>query len=196
MAPVLPKSDLGTGVSLSQLSLRSFNFHIKGEKKRWFWSIRGVTGREETSWQDLYQPISPTAWHGKTARHSSHRRSVSWLSLRLSGSSATSLLLIVTHLAARHDWAAWRWRQYANPVIVNFFAGIPGMLRPLHLIHRMVSLLVSQAENYVFQWWAQSSWLSGNQHTCSMTFLSVVPERHEGVCCCCSLELFTAQLAH
>lgn len=73
-----------------------------------FWPIRSVTGREESSWQNLYQPISTTAWHGKTARHSSHRRSVSWLGLCLSGSSATSLLLIVTHLAARHDSAAWR----------------------------------------------------------------------------------------
>lgn len=86
------------------------------KKKAWclskllpcLWPIRGVTGREESSWQNLYQPISTTAWHGKTARHSSHRRSVSWLSLCLSGSSATSLLLIVTHLAARHDSAAWR----------------------------------------------------------------------------------------
>lgn len=102
--------------SLSQLSTGSFDFHI-GRKTRasvsWsfyhcFWPIRNVTGREESSWQNLYQPISTTAWHGKTARHSSHRRSVSWLSLCLSGSSATSLLLIVTHLAARHDSAAWR----------------------------------------------------------------------------------------
>lgn len=118
MAPVLEKFDLGTGVSsLSQLSLRSFYFHIgKKKKKSWclpelwlcLWPMRSVTGREESSWQNLYQPISTTAWHGKTARHSSHRRSVSWLSLCLSGSSATSLLLIVTHLAARHDSAAWR----------------------------------------------------------------------------------------
>lgn len=50
------------------------------------WLIISVTGSKESSWQNLYQPISTTTWHGKTARHSSHRRSVSWLSLRLSGS--------------------------------------------------------------------------------------------------------------
>lgn len=70
--------------------------------------IRSDTGREESTWQNLYQSISTTAWHGKTARHSSHRRSVSWLCLCLSGSSATSPLLIVTHLAAIHNLAAWR----------------------------------------------------------------------------------------
>lgn len=116
--PVLRKFDLATqgGQQLVTIILQVLFLPHGGKKKSWcllelllcFWPIRSVTGREESSWQNLYQPISTTAWHGKTARHSSHRRSVSWLSLCLSGSSATSLLLIVTHLAARHDSAAWR----------------------------------------------------------------------------------------
>lgn len=60
--------------------------------------------------KQLAKPLSAHQHHehGKTARHSSQSRSVSRLSLCLSGSSATSVLLIVTHLAARHDSAVWR----------------------------------------------------------------------------------------
>lgn len=118
--PDLEKFDLGTeevgSAACHNYPPGPFTSTLGGERESlcllelllWLWPIRSVTGREESSWQNLYQPISTTAWHGKTARHSSHRRSVSWLSLCLSGSSATSVLLIVTHLAARHDSAVWR----------------------------------------------------------------------------------------
>lgn len=55
----------------------------------------------------LAKPLSAHQHHDM-GRHSSQRRSVSRLSLCLSGSSATYVLLIVTHLAARHDSAVWR----------------------------------------------------------------------------------------
>lgn len=118
--PVLEKSDLGTegGQQLVTIILQvPLGPHWGGGGGRTCVSgssysdfVQSEVSHEEKTpvGKNLYQPISTTAWLRKAARHSTHRRSVSGLGLCLRGSSASSLLLIVTHLAARHDWAVWR----------------------------------------------------------------------------------------
>ncbi len=108
-------------------------------------------GKEESSWQKLYQPISTTAWHGKTARHSSHRRSVSWLSL---------FKWVLCHFSVADSnpfgsqtWlgclgGGLRWRHKQFQSLKTFSAIILGMFLE-RLICRVINM-VSQSPSLYF----------------------------------------------